>query len=160
MRLLACLDFGVEEVNVRRILIATISVAALSVFFALPAGAGTAGAGFVTVDPASGAPGDPITVAGSCFGLEGFPFEIHFVQGSLDEVLGTGMSGPGGAFSINATVPAGAQPGPAEIRAECIVDSTGPLTTGFTVTAPPAPLPEALAPTAAEPVTAAPVFTG
>ncbi len=144
----------------RRILIATIGAAALSVFFVLPAGAG--GAGFVGVDPPSGAPGDPITVSGSCFGLEGFPFEIHFVQGALDEVLGTGTSGPGGAFSIDATVPAAAQPGPAEIQAECIVDSTGPLTTEFTVTAPAPqpPAPEPSAPTAAEPVTAAPVFTG
>jgi len=143
----------------RRILIATIGAAALSVLFALPA-AGGPGAGFVTVDPPSGAPGDPITVSGSCFGLSGFDFEIHFVQGSLDEVLGTGVSGAGGAFSINATVPAAAQLGAAEIRAECIVDSSGPITTGFTVTAPQSPAPEPSAPTAAEPVTAAPVFTG
>ena len=83
-------------------------------------------------------------MSGSCFGLEGFPIEIHFIQGSLDEVLGSGESGPGGAFEINATVPAAAQPGPAEIQAECMLDSTGPLTTPFTVTAP-QPAPAALA---------------
>jgi hypothetical protein len=148
----------------RRILIATISAAALSMLLAVPAGAGP-GAGFVTVDPASGAPGNPITVSGSCFGLEGFTFEIHFVQGSLDEVLGTGQSGPGGAFSINAAVPAGAQPGPATIEAECFVDSSAPLTTEFTVTSPQpsasAPAPDsATEPSAAEPVTATPAFTG
>jgi hypothetical protein len=143
----------------RRILIATLSAAALSLCFALPAGAG-GGAGFVTVDPPSGAPGDPITVSGSCYGLDGVEFEIRFLQGSLDEVLGTGESGPGGAFSINATVPAGAQPGPAVIQAECFVDSTAPLTTEFTVTAPQPPAPEPPASTAAEPVTATPAFTG
>jgi hypothetical protein len=141
----------------RRILIATIGAAALSVFAVLPAGAG--GGGFVTVDPPSGAPGDPITVSGSCYGVSGVEFDIHFVQGSLDEVVGSGESGAMGSFSINASVPAGAQPGPAEIQAECFVDSTAPLTTEFTVTAP-APPPEPPVPAAAEAVTATPTFTG
>ena len=142
----------------RRFLIATIGAAVLVLAWALPAGAG-GGSGFVTVDPPSGAPGDPITVSGSCFGLSGFDFEIHFVQSSFRELLGAGESGAGGSFSIDATVPTGAQPGPAQIEALCIVDSTGPLTTQFTVTAP-APPPEPPAPSAAEAVTATPAFTG
>ena len=117
------------------------------------------GAGFVTVDPRRALPGDPITVSGSCYGLEGFQFEIRFLQGPLDEVLGTGESGPSGAFSINATVPVGAQLGPAVIQAECFVDSADPLTTEFTVTPRQPPAPEST-PAAAEPVTATPAFTG
>jgi hypothetical protein len=154
----------VEGVNVRRTLIATIGVVALSVLFALPAAGGPA-AGFVTVDPASGAPGDPITVSGSCGAVgSGFDVEIHFIQGALNEDLGTTVTQPDGSFSLNAAVPAGAQPGAAEIEAQCIVDSTGPLTTEFTVTAPASPpqppAPESPASTAAEPVTATPAFTG
>jgi hypothetical protein len=141
----------------RRILIATIGAAILTFAWAVPASAGEP---FVTVDPASGAPGDPITVSGSCSSPSGFDVEIHFIQGALDEDLGTTQTGAGGSFSLNAAVPAGAQPGAAEIEAQCIVDSTGPLTTAFTVTSPQQPAPEAPSPAAAEPVTATPAFTG
>jgi hypothetical protein len=142
----------------RRIVIATISAVVLSLFLALPAGAGAPG--FVTVDPASGAPGDPIIVSGNCGITEsGFQVNIRFIQGPLNELLGTTQTAADGSFSLNAAVPAGAQPGAATIQAECVVDSFGPLTTDFTVTAPPVP-PEPSAPAAAEPVTAAPAFTG
>jgi hypothetical protein len=142
----------------RRIVIATISSAVLSLFLALPAGAGAPG--FVTVDPAAGAPADPITASGNCgITQSGFEVRIRFIQGSLDESLGSTETAADGSFSLDATVPAGAQPGAATIQAECIVDSFGPLTTDCTVTAPPVP-PEPSAPAAAEPVTAAPVFTG
>jgi hypothetical protein len=141
----------------RRILIAMVSATALILFFAVPGGAG---AQFVTVDPSAGAAGDPITVSGNCgISQSGFDVEIHFIQGALDEILGTTQTEADGSFSLNGTVPAGAQLGAAEIQAECIVDSLGPLTTDFTVTAPPVP-PEPSAPAAAEPVTAAPAFTG
>jgi hypothetical protein len=142
----------------RRIVIAAISVAALSVFLALPASAGAPG--FVTVDPSTGAPGDPITVSGNCgVSQSGFPVNIRFIQGSLNEALGSTETAANGSFSVSATVPAGAQPGAATIQAECVVDSFAPLTTGFTVTAPPTP-PEPAPPAAAQPVSAAPVFTG
>jgi hypothetical protein len=146
----------------RRILVTAISTAILMLVFAVPAGAGEP---FVTVDPASGAPGDPITVSGSCSSPSGFDVEIHFIQGGLDEDLGTTQTGAGGSFSLSATVPAAAQPGAAEIEVQCIVDSSGPLTAGFTVTAPQPPAPDSPAPAAAEPaaaepVTATPAFTG
>jgi hypothetical protein len=144
----------------RRIVIATISAAVLSLFLALPAGAGAPG--FVTVDPTAGAPGDPITVSGNCgVSQSGFPVHIRFIQGSLNEALGSTETTADGSFSVSANVPAGAQPGAATIQAECVVDSFAPLTTSFTVTAPPAPPgpPEPSGP-AAEPVAAAPVFTG
>lgn len=141
----------------RRILIAMVSTAAVVLVWAFPAGAG---AQFATVDPASGAPGDPITVSGNCgIAQSGFDVEIHFTQGALDEVLGTTQTQADGSFSLSATVPAGAQPGAAEIEVQCIVDSSGPLTVDFTVTAPTSPT-EPSAPTAAEPVEAVPVFTG
>ena len=141
----------------RRILFAMIGAVALTAFIAAPA---SAGKGFVNVDPTSGAPGDPITVSGNCGVADsGFKVEIVFLQSSLSELLGTTETAADGTFSINAVVPAGAQPGGAEIQAQCFVDSTSPLTTDFTVTPRP-PTPEPPASTAAEPVTGAPVFTG
>lgn len=141
----------------RRILIAATSAAVMSLFLALPANAGAPS--FVTVDPSAGAPGDPITVFGNCgVSQSGFPVNVRFIQSSLNQALGSTETADG-SFSVSATVPAGVQPGAATIQAECVVDSFGPLTTSFTVTAPPTP-PEPSAPAAAVPVAAAPAFTG
>ena len=64
----------------RRILAAAIGVGALSLVMAAPA---AAVAQFATVDPTSGAPGDPITVSGNCgVSQSGIDVDIKFVQGN------------------------------------------------------------------------------
>jgi hypothetical protein len=138
----------------RRILIATIGAAALSLFFALPAGAGT---GFATADTTSGAPGDPITVSGNCgVSQSGIDVDIKFVQGNPIAQLGNPQTQADGSFSLDANVPANAQVGPATIVVTCILETSEPIVLDFTVTTPAPQQP----PVAAEPVTAAPVFTG
>ena len=142
----------------RRILIATIGAAVLSVLFALPA-AGGPGTAFATVHPTSGAPGDPITVSGNCgVAQSGIDVDIKFVQGNPIAQLGNPQTHADGSFSLDANVPANAQVGPATIVVTCILETSEPIVLDFTVTAPAAP--QQPPPTAAEPVTATPAFTG
>jgi hypothetical protein len=144
----------------RRILAAAIGVGALSLVMAAPA---AAAAQFATVDPTSGAPGDPITVSGNCgVSQSGIDVDIKFVQGNPIAQLGTPQTQADGSFSLDASVPANAQVGPATIVVTCILETSEPIVLDFTVTAPAplAPPPESVVPTAAEPVTATPVFTG
>jgi len=145
----------------RRILIATIGAAALSVLFALPA-AGGPGTAFATVDPTSGAPGDPITVSGNCgVAQSGIDVDIKFVQGNPIAQLGNPQTQADGSFSLDANVPANAQVGPATIVVTCITETSEPIVLDFTVTAPAPPAaPQQPPPGAAEPVTATPAFTG
>jgi hypothetical protein len=145
----------------RRILIATIGAAVLSVLFALPAAAGP-GTAFATVDPTSGAPGEPITVSGNCgVAQSGIDVDIKFVQGNPIAQLGNPQTQADGSFSLDANVPANAQVGPATIVVTCILETSEPIVLDFTVTAPAPPLaPQQPPPTAAEPVTATPAFTG
>ena len=142
----------------RRILIATIGAAVLSVLFALPA-AGGPGTAFATVDPISGAPGDPITVSGNCgVAQSGIDVDIKFVQGNPIAQLGNPQTQADGSFSLDANVPANAQVGPATIVVTCILETSEPIVLDFTVTAPAAP--QQPPPVGAEPVTATPAFTG
>jgi hypothetical protein len=142
----------------RRILIATIGAAVLSVLFALPA-AGGPGTAFATVDPTSGAPGDPITVSGNCgVAQSGIDVDIKFVQGNPIAQLGNPQTQADGSFSLDANVPANAQVGPATIVVTCILETSEPIVLDFTVTAPAAP--QQPPPVGAEPVTATPAFTG
>ena len=141
-----------------RILIATIGAAVLSVLFALPA-AGGPGTAFATVDPTSGAPGDPITVSGNCgVAQSGIDVDIKFVQGNPIAQLGNPQTQADGSFSLDANVPANAQVGPATIVVTCILETSEPIVLDFTVTAPAAP--QQPPPVGAEPVTATPAFTG
>jgi hypothetical protein len=145
----------VEEPHVRRILAAAIGAGALSLVMAVPA---VAGGQFATVDPTSGAPGDPITVSGNCgVSQSGIEVDIKFVQGNPIAQLGTPQTQADGSFSLDANVPANAQPGPATIVVTCILETSEPIVLDFTVTAPATQQPP---PPAAEPVTAAPRFTG
>jgi hypothetical protein len=142
----------------RRILIATIGAAVLSVLFALPA-AGGPGTAFATVDPTSGAPGEPITVSGNCgVAQSGIDVDIKFVQGNPIAQLGNPQTQADGSFSLDANVPANAQVGPATIVVTCILETSEPIVLDFTVTAPAAP--QQPPPVGAEPVTATPAFTG
>jgi hypothetical protein len=144
----------------RRILIATIGAAVLSVLFALPA-AGGPGTAFATVDPTSGAPGDPITVSGNCgVAQSGIDVDIKFVQGNPIAQLGNPQTQADGSFSLDANVPANAQVGPATIVVTCILETSEPIVLDFTVTAPAPPAPQQPPPVGAEPVTATPAFTG
>ena len=142
----------------RRILIATIGAAVLSVLFALPA-AGGPGTAFATVDPTSGAPGDQITMSGNCgVAQSGIDVDIKFVQGNPIAQLGNPQTQADGSFSLDANVPANAQVGPATIVVTCILETSEPIVLDFTVTAPAAP--QQPPPVGAEPVTATPAFTG
>jgi hypothetical protein len=143
----------------RRILIALIGAAVLTVVIAAPA---SAGKGFVNVEPPSGAPGDPITVSGNCgVAQSGFNVDIKFVQGNPIAQLGNPQTQADGSFSLDANVPANAQVGPATIVVTCILETSEPIVLDFTVTAPAPPsAPQQTPPVAAEPVTATPAFTG
>ena len=141
----------------RRILIALVSVAVVILVWAAPA---LAGKQFATVDPASGAPGDPITVSGNCgVAQSGIDVDIKFVQGNPIAQLGNPQTQADGSFSLDANVPANAQVGPATIVVTYILETSEPIVLDFTVTSPQPPPPESTQ-AAAEPVTATPVFTG
>jgi hypothetical protein len=139
----------------RRILVAAIGAGALSFVMAAPAAAGSA---FATVDPTSGAPGDPITVSGNCgVSQSGVSVDIKFVQGNPIAQLGTPQTQADGSFSLDTNVPANAQPGVATIVVTCVLETSDPIVLDFTVTA---PAPQQPVPSAAEPVPATPAFTG
>ena len=142
----------------RRILIALVSAAVVIFVWASPA---LAGKQFATVDPASGAPGDPITVSGNCgVAQSGIDVDIKFVQGNPIAQLGNPQTQADGSFSLDANVPANAQVGPATIVVTCILETSERIVLDFTVTAPQPSAPEPPASTAAEAVTATPAFTG
>jgi len=141
----------------RRILVVAICTAAVILVWAAPA---LAGKQFATVDPESGAPGDPITVSGNCgVAQSGIDVDIKFVQGNPIAQLGNPQTQADGSFSLDANVPADAQAGPATIVVTCILETSEPIVLDFTVTSPQPPPPEST-PAAAEPVTATPAFTG
>jgi hypothetical protein len=140
----------------RRILIAVLGAGVLSLVMVAPA---AAGAQFATVDPTSGAPGDPITVSGNCgVSQSGIDVDIKFVQGNPIAQLGTPQTEADGSFSLDANVPAAAQPGAATIVVTCVLERSEPIVLDFTVTAPAAP--EQPPAVAAEPVVGTPAFTG
>ena len=142
----------------RRILMAVIGAGALTLVMAAPSAAGSA---FASVDPTSGAPGDPITVSGNCgISQSGISVDIKFVQGNPIAQLGTPQTQGDGSFSLDTNVPANAQPGPATIVVTCILETSQPIVLDFTVTAPVPQQPPPEAPTAPVPVAATPLFTG
>lgn len=125
-------------------------ILALCFGFSLDASAGPLQLGTLIVDPTSGKPGSTVTIGGSGWvpAPNGQPYEIHW-DAKTGSFLGNFSPNPNGAFSTNITIPGGATAGQHLIWA-CQYCGSGNATwqsVGFTVIAPPTPIPPTPAPT-------------